>query len=45
LLAGGDLDVQEVVQELGVAGFLALGRLERRRERVGRGRELQVGEI
>jgi len=45
LLGRGDLDVEQVVQKLGVAGLVALGALERGRELLGRGGELEVGEV
>ena len=45
LLGGGDLGREQVVQELGVAGLLPLGGLQGRCQRVGGGRELQVGEM
>ena len=45
LLAGGDLGREQVVQELGVARLVALGGLQGRCERVGRGAELQVREM
>jgi hypothetical protein len=45
LLARGDLDLEEVVQELGVAGLVSLGCLESRCELVGHGGELEVGEM
>jgi hypothetical protein len=45
LLGRGDLDVEQVVQQLGVAGLVALGRLERGGEMLGRGGELEVGQV
>ena len=45
LLDGGDLGGEQVVQELGVAGLVALGVLERGRELLGDGGEAQVGEV
>jgi hypothetical protein len=40
-----DLDVEQVVQELRVAGLGLLRRFERCRELLGRGGELEVGEV
>ena len=40
-----DLDVEQVVQELGVAGLGLLGLLERGGQLLGCGGELEVGEV
>ncbi len=45
LLGRGDLDCEQVVQELGVAGLGLLGLLERGGELLGGGGELQVGQV
>ena len=44
-LRGRDLDVEEVVPELGVAELGRLGRLKRARELFGGGGELEVGAV
>jgi hypothetical protein len=41
----GDLDVEQVVQELRLARLGLLGRLERGGQLLGRGGELEVGEV
>ncbi len=41
----GDFDVEQVMQELGVAGLGLLDLLERGRQLLGGGGELEVGEV
>ena len=45
LLDGVDFGGEQGVEELGVAGLVALGRFERRREPFGDRRQPQVGEV
>jgi hypothetical protein len=45
LFGRGDLDVEQVVQELGVAGLVALGGFEGGGEMLRGGGELEVGQV
>jgi hypothetical protein len=45
LLGGLDLGSEQVVEEVGVGGLSLLGDLQSRRQPLGRGLQLQVGEV